>query len=341
VAGGVTAIPPRSITDKLALFRACFSGVTRVYGTYDPRTGRSWQVKQPVTDGVLRDHIEGCRPYGVYLLVGDYIRALAVDFDAEDLGPPIEFINAAGHYRITAYLERSKAKGYHAWIFFNAGGVLARQARLVARHVLAEIGHPHTEVFPKQDKLIPPDFYGNFINAPLFGRLLPAGRSAFLDPRRGWRPYVYQWALLQTVQRISTSRLDEIIELNDLQSPKLDASTASPPGRVTSRSFGLPPCAQRMLNEGVSENQRVACFRLAVSLKKAGIPQDLAVPTLLAWAEKNRPTGGKRVITPEEIIEQTRCAYAGSYRGCGCEDPAITPYCDNGCPLCVPVRRPR
>lgn len=337
----MSEIPSRSIHEKLAVFRVCFSGAANVYGTYDPHTGRSWQVKQPVTDRVLRDHIEGRRPYGVYLLTGDRIRALAVDFDAEDLGPPIEFINAARQYGITAYLERSKAKGYHAWVFFDAGGVLARQARLVARHILTEIGHPHTEVFPKQDKLLHPGFYGNFINAPLFGRLLPAGRSAFLNSGRGWRPYVDQWVLLQAVQRISTSHLDEIIELNDLRSPKLNASAASPPRTVTFRSFGLPPCAQRMLNEGVSENQRVACFRLAVSLKKAGIPQDLTVATLLAWAEKNRPTAGKGILTQAEIIEQTRCAYAGSYRGCGCEEPAIAPYCDVACPLRMTAPCPR
>jgi hypothetical protein len=88
-----------------------------------------------------------------------------------------------------------------------------------------------------------------------------------------------------------------------------------------------------MLAEGVTEYQRVVCFRLALHLKKAGIPQDIAVVALSAWAAKNRPRDNKRIITDLEIDEQTTCAYAKRYRGCGCEEAAVMPYCHPGCPL--------
>ena len=60
---------PRTTRAKLDIFRACFTGLTHVYGTYDPKTGQVRQVKEPVTDRVLLRHLQGRQPYGVYLLV--------------------------------------------------------------------------------------------------------------------------------------------------------------------------------------------------------------------------------------------------------------------------------
>ena len=80
---------------NVALFRSLFSGLSHVYGTYDPRTGRVFQVKEPVTDDVIGAHLNGNRPYGVYLLVKDRTRAVGADFDEDDLWAPKEFVAAA------------------------------------------------------------------------------------------------------------------------------------------------------------------------------------------------------------------------------------------------------
>ena len=56
---------PRTTQEKLAIFRACFSGLTHVYGTYNPLTGQVRQVKEPVTDQVILRHLKGLQPYGV------------------------------------------------------------------------------------------------------------------------------------------------------------------------------------------------------------------------------------------------------------------------------------
>ena len=325
----------RTTQQKLTLFRACFTGLTRVYGTYDLRTGRVRQMKKPVTDEVVLRHLKGDQPYGVYLLVRDRIRAIAVDFDKDDLDPPVTFLTAARSYGFFAYIERSKSKGYHVWMFFGREGVLAAKARRVVQHILDEIGAPDTEIFPKQDRLDALAQYGNFINAPLFGRLASEGRTVFLDPQNPTRPYPDQWNMLANITRISESALDEIIEINDLlcldnNLPEQEHRRKAATGQF---ALGLAPCAQRMLSEGVSEYQRVACFRLGLHLKKAGIPEDIAITALDAWAKKNRPRNNKRILTHAEIIEQTRHAYAGRYRRCGCEDPAIMPFCDARCPL--------
>ena len=78
-----------------------------------------------------------------------------------------------------------------------------------------------------------------------------------------------------------------------------------------------------MLEEGVSSNQRISCFRLAIHFKRSGIPYDLALVTLKGWAQKNHPPEGKGIITEPEIEAQTKYAYSRPYRSFGCEEPAI------------------
>ncbi len=324
----------RTTAEKLKLFHSFFSGLAHVYGTYDPNTGRVRQVKEPVTDRVLLAHLRGEQPYGVYLLMDDRTRAVVVDFDDDDLLPAESFVVAAEARGISAYVERSKSKGYHVWIFFEEVGVLCARARTLARELLEEIGKRDTEIFPKQDRLDSATAYGNFINAPLFGRLVPKGRCVFLNPADHMRPYADQWELLATVRRVAGEELESIFAKASPR-PRDAAPGMAVNERVpdnSGRAFGLPPCAQTMLRAGVDGYQRVTCFRLAVHLKLAGIPQDLAGVLLKAWAVKNHPPA-RQIITPMEVDEQVGDAYANTYRSCGCEDPRIKAYCDPVCPL--------
>jgi hypothetical protein len=343
---GFFRMTSRTTSEKLAIFRGLFTGLPGVYGTYDLSTGKVRQVKEPVTDQVLLAHLKGERPYGVYLLMGDQIRALAVDFDSDELRLPLAFRAGAKRYNMFSYIERSKSKGYHVWMFFDEEGICACKARLVTHSILVHMGKPDTEIFPKQDALDEQVFYGNFINAPLFGALVPKGRTVFVDPAKPMKPYHNQWELLAGVQRIEEVRLDAVIEscgLGTRDDRIDDRGRAGPTNDAADRiqSFGLPPCAQRMLAQGVTDNQRVSCFRLAVHLKRAGVPIDLTVALLRTWAPKNRPPNGKRIITDPEIAQQATDAYERPYRSCGCEDPAVTPYCDERCPLhWRSVRRP-
>ncbi|MHC4116576.1 MAG: TOTE conflict system archaeo-eukaryotic primase domain-containing protein [Planctomycetota bacterium] len=328
----------RTTSEKIAIYRNLFTGLQNVYGTYDHRTGRVRQAKEPVTDQVILAHLKGKQPYGVYLLVKDTIRALAVDFDEDKLRSPLAFRAEARRLGLSTYIERSKSKGYHVWMFFVEKGVLARKARLVAGYILTAIGKPNIEIFPKQDALDENTSYGNFINAPLFGALVPKGKTVFVHPAEPREVYPDQWELLGGVQGIEERILDDVIrnydldlkqQANDLDRPAKPAdSTKSVP-----QAFGLPLCAQRMLTDGVTSQQRVSCFRLAVNLRRAGIPPDLTLTMLLAWARKNRPQDGKRIITEAEIKNQVKDAYEKPYRSCGCEDPAVAPYCDKRCRL--------
>lgn len=324
-----TSASGRTNDQKIALFQKRFHGLEHIYGTYDPASGRSWQVKAAVTRDVILDHLQGCHPFGVYLLVDDRTHALVADFDQEDPLPPYEFVLRCRHYGVPAYVERSKRKGWHVWVFADPPGIPAAAGRQVMRWLLSEIGQADTEVFPKQDRLVAGSD-GNFINAPLFGPLVRHGRTVFVDVDNNFEPYPNQGNVLEGIQCISQAQIDELVEINDLNVAARDAGDSAT--AVTARVYGLTPCAQRMLAEGVPGYQRVSCFRLAIHLKRAGIPQDMASALLLAWACKNHPPARPR-ITDDEVLRQTRGAYARNYASYGCEDSRIQPYCDPCCPI--------
>ncbi len=328
----------RTTGQKIALFKSLFSGRTDVYGSYDPATGRAFQVKAPVTLHVLLAHLRGERPYGVYLLSGDRTPAVVVDFDDLNHDPVLRFTSRAAAIGVPVHVERSKSKGYHAWVFFQSSVSAAKGRRLV-RGMLHREKDRMPEVFPKQDALGPDARYGNFINAPLFGRLVPAGRTVFVDPDRDMQPFPNQWDFLAGVKGVDEERLDTILRQVGADATDKRAPTSEPrahsdghPRRFMPRS-SLPICARRMLNEGVTGNQRVLCFRLAVHFNRLGIPFDITVAALKEWARKNHPGDGKRRITDREIRDQADSAYRKAYRGCGCSEAAVIPFCDRECPL--------
>lgn len=324
---------PRSIAEKIRLFTTRFHGLEDVYGTYDPDSGRSWQVKDPITDEVALDHLIGRQPYGVYFLINTRTCALVVDYDTGEPGSPIEFVGRAAHYGIESYIEVSKSKGFHVWIFFPPEGVSAAKARAVVKHILAEAGQ-RPEVFPKQDRIdLSRGEYGNFVNLPLFGRLVAEGRSVFVEPKNGLRPAPNQWEYIEQMKSVPESVLDDAIEANEIVVGSVDVRGKSHTLGVFKAPWTLPPCAKRMLNEGVSEYQRVSCFRLAVLLRRIGMPFDLVVATLMEWSAKNRPHPGKRVLSTDEIKAQTSSAYQKEYPGYGCEEPAVQAFCDPSCPI--------
>jgi len=317
---------------KIELFASLFTGLKNVYGTYDRQSGKVRQAKETVTDEVIANHLTGRQSYGVYLLVNDRTKAIAVDFDTHELRIPAQFIKTAQEYGISAYIERSKSKGYHVWIFFEENGVLAVNARLIVNHILAQIGRPNIEVFPKRDSLDNKVSYGNFINAPLFGASVADGRTVFVDPANSYKPYPNQWDFLAGVEKVNQDKLDSIIaNLNLMSTPE---TTPKEPADSDNKTYSsLPHCTRRILAEGVNSYQRLTCFHLAIGLKKTGLPFDITVAALKAWALKNKPQNGKRIITESEITSQTKSAYKNDYRSYGCESPAIAPYCDHNCPI--------
>jgi len=326
----------RTTDQKIRLFMSLFHGLGVAYGTYDPDTGKYRQVKKQVQRDVIFNHLKGNQSYGFYPVVGTKTSVGIVDFDNGDPYPALQFIERAKHYDINSYLERSKSKGYHVWTFFNDGGILAKKVRLVLNHILDDIDSPDTEIFPKQNFISINGNYGNFINAPLFGRLVPESKTIFIKPDASLKPCQDQWSFLEKVKRVNEKIIDRIIEINELDKKSETLKQIKSDKQLTKNTgYGLPACIRAILLQGVTFDQRVATFRIAVHLKRMGLPYEFAVIILLNWKRKNKPGNGKRIITPEEVEEQVGWAYKKNYTGFGCQEKIIQLFCDTKCPIYI------
>jgi len=177
---------PSSPAEKIALFRSLFRRRVDVFPTHwsNPRTKKSgyspacsneWvsglcekpRVKcgdcphlafLPVTDRVVRDHLQGRHVIGVYpLLQDETCWFLAVDFDKDGWQSDVEaFRETCDELGIQAAVERSRSgNGAHVWFFF-AEPLPAVDARRVGSYLLTEtMKRRHDLSFGSYDRLFP------------------------------------------------------------------------------------------------------------------------------------------------------------------------------------------
>lgn len=324
----------RTTENKIDLYKSIFRGLETAYGSYDINSGKYYHCKEKVNDKVIYNHLKGLKPYGIYPLVGPITYFGVVDFDTQNPEGPINFVGAAKHYELPTYLEKSKSKGYHVWMFFEKDGILAKKVRAIIRFILDEIDCKDVEIFPKQNSITSDTQYGNFINAPLNGKLVKTGKTVFVEPNITLKPFPNQWELLESIKFISEKEVSQFIEINEIKDEPIEVISSNIKGDK-GKSSTLPICIRKILEQGVQFDQRVASFRLAVHLKRVGIPEDLAVILLLEWRYKNNPREGKRLITENEIINQVNWAYKNEYRGYGCEESVIKSFCSETCFLSI------
>jgi len=318
----IDPLPPvtftSSVEQKIALFRALFRGRDDVYPVrwvnaqtgkkgYVPAVKGGWgrrhsggpltqQDYLPLTDAVIRQHLEGQQTIGVYpLLRNDTCWFLACDFDGKagisravdrstgsvdgkDGGTRVSeitgwaldavgYLAACERHGISAYLERSQSgKGGHVWIFFSSP-VPAVSARRLGTFLLRKTMESRAEMtlasydrlFPSQD-VLPKGGFGNLIALPLQKLCRAGGNTEFLDGQM--RPWPDQWGFLSSITRVSPPQLEEFLE-------HLTAVVAGP-GSVDVTSLPLSevcPAPPRM----------IGALGAAISLEKAGLP-----PWLLA-----------------------------------------------------------
>jgi len=231
---------------KVALFRSLFRGREDVYAVrtqfksgewgYVPGSIRDWKavlsaeaavrkkVDQktrkllPLTDDVLRQHLEGKQTIGAYpLLLDETCWFLAVDFDKkswhEDAAAFLETCRELG---ISAVLERSRSgNGGHVWTFFERKisaatvrkfGSLILTRTMDRRHQLGM--DSYDRFFPNQDTM-PKGGFGNLIALPLQWMPRQNDNSVFVDS--DFRPYLDQWKFLAGIQRMAPDSVEALV----------------------------------------------------------------------------------------------------------------------------------
>ena len=237
---------PSSTQEKVALFRRLFRGRDDVYALrwqsssgrsgYAPACANEWRPGlcekpriscrdcnhrelQPLSDGAIYGHLAGEHTVGLYpLLENDHCHLLAIDFDEQDWRDDARaFLRSCRQLAVPAALEISRSgEGAHAWVFFEEA-VAAREARQLGAALISHTCKAtrqlqlssYDRLFPNQDTL-PKGGFGNLIALPLQKKARQQGCSVFVDTNL--QPYPDQWVYLASLQRLSLTALQTVIQ---------------------------------------------------------------------------------------------------------------------------------
>ncbi len=296
--------------EKIALFRNLFQGRVDIYPRlwvsrktskkgFSPVCNNEWIIGicekpktkcsecshrsfAPVTDSVIRGHLEGKHTIGVYpLLTDETCWFLAIDFDKESwIDDVTAFIETCRNLKIPAALERScSGKGAHVWIFFSTP-VLASKARKLGSYLLTETMSRHHQLgmdsydrlFPSQDTM-PKGGFGNLIALPLQKEACKQGNTLFLDQHL--QPYDDQWTFLSSIPRMQPQDIEEIVsaaERNGLIIGVGISSTDEDDEPWTKTTPRKQP--EKAFNFPLPERIKVVMSNL-IYVKKEGLPSQL------------------------------------------------------------------
>jgi hypothetical protein len=164
--------------EHLDTYRELFIHRQDLYAQQTPK-GAYFLKRSPITDTVLRSHLQGAITAGFYALSPENTtRWVCLDADRDDgmeqLQEAWKQLEARG---IPSQLEGSR-RGGHLWILFEP--IEAAASRRLTLGTLPDL--EGVEVFPKRDRLDAGAQVGNLVRGPLGIHRLTGRRYPFLDP---------------------------------------------------------------------------------------------------------------------------------------------------------------
>ena len=306
---------------NVKLFKELFIGREDVYGM------KQFCMKESLTELIYKEHLEGIKRIGVYPIVKNTLtKWIAIDIDIPDFNIARGYALIAKKNGIPTYIERSKSKGFHAWIFFE-DFIPVVEAKLVVEMFLDELG-TNVEVFPKQDKTTKQSPFGNFIFLPLFGGDIKNDKTVFVNINN--EVIINNSNNLELIEKISPKIFKDIIEINGLERKDIvDKPTSNEKDIqriILSKEY---PCIVK-IKLGVPSGHRNECaFRLAIHYKEKGMVYPDVRTLMSNWNAKNKPP-----IASQEIATIVESVFKGNYKSRGCESGIVLDYCDKqNCPL--------
>lgn len=230
-------------------FKLLFAGRTDAVGTEEggcQRLPGEWVWREWAWERAMDHHLTRQVPIGVYPMVpephgdGYVVRWGCIDFDEGEEASWVHACNVRLVFEaldITAWVERSRSKGYHVWTFYRdwVPAELARTAQLAACQIAQA---PTREVNPKQTQLRPGKL-GNYVRLPYPGALSVQGMP---DPMR--RVMVHEdgsmWPLDAFLQEATEARLDasDLLALAELYKEPPKPKPKPVPHRTRSVMYG-------------------------------------------------------------------------------------------------------
>ena len=259
---------------------------------------------------MLQHFADHKQPIGVYPLEerdGEYVVHWGcVDWDEGDEQSLIHAANVQTllwQLDIPSWIERSRSKGYHLWVFFlEATPALDVRHGLIA--VCKIVDAPTKEVNPKQTTLSGKG-WGNGVRLPYPSKVdgngtieSRVGRNVVLDPETGDDMAVEDFAHVACNTRLSSSdwdaALDLYVEPKPAPMPLVDfsLSVSSMRGLAGSIRSGGP----RVTSEHPHGDRSSTLFALACAMFRQGFPEG---DILTEMESADRDWGGKFAKRPD------------------------------------------
>lgn len=266
------AVHGRRVNELETDFILLFEGNPLALGTNEGGclrvpTYAAWQ------EGVLA-HLRGDGPpVGAYPMFeydgGWFVGWGCIDIDFEDVQLAWNLHAVLAALDITAWVERSRSKGYHVWVFVaDEGGVPARTMQHALRAACQIADYEPKEVNPKQLELLPSQL-GNYVRLPY-----PHGaneRQVMIDPDGKWFDLT-RFVERAVAHRTRTEALDRAAALYIPPPPPKPAQWDATPfqGDATAQLSGL---AYTIYKNGPlpGSDRSTTLFRLAAKALECGL----------------------------------------------------------------------
>lgn len=265
------------------------------------RDGGYRRLAKPLSDDVVRQHLEGRLTLGCYQVDNktNLVKYVCWDFDSMDKKGVLKLYSHLKNKGLEGFIEFSGNKGYHLWLFCEP--VDAGAAKAFGEAVKQEAG-VECEVFPKQGHVSEGE-YGNFVKLPFGVHQKTGKRCCFLD--EDFTPLPNQVALRY---------------LEGIKKAVIKAPARSRRKRKVKPPREAPKCIARLL-QGVRQGERdEAAFALARYYYHKGLARVEIEPLLLEWNQRNSPP-----LREGEIRAKVKSAQKGY--GIGCSSPALRRHC--------------
>jgi hypothetical protein len=160
------------VNDHRTEFATLFAGRTdAIFDSHQTKCER-----RQVTLGDYHQHLEGTREFGIYPVSEQGTCSWGCfDIDEENFPLADTVLQALNHVGLTGWIERSRSKGYHVWVFSEP--VPSLNMYRAMRTINHGLGDLVPEVNPKSPSV---DHIGNCVRLPYSGSATP-GRMVMLD----------------------------------------------------------------------------------------------------------------------------------------------------------------